>query len=155
MASGEPTENPIVITVEEFRESYPEFKNPPYTDAIVARFINLAYCYVSNLNCCCLKPDCRRQVLMLMVAHLLTIWTYIQGASGNPLVGGVSASIGLSQRAKVGEVQVELAMPTIQSLYQSWINSTEYGKMLYALLMAHMPTVRYVGGTLNRLFWTR
>lgn len=148
-------ENPIEITVEEFRESYPEFGNPPYTDAVITRFINLAYCYVSNLNCCCLKPDCREQALMMMIAHLLTIWTYMQGESGTPLVGGVSAAVGLSQKAKVGEVQVELAMPTITSLYQSWINSTEYGKMLYALLMAHIPTVRYVGGTFNRFFWTK
>lgn len=145
----------IEITAQEFRAYYPEFKNPPYTDEVIIRFINLAYCYVSNLNCGCFKPDCRKQALMLMIAHLLTIWTYIQGESGNPLQGGVSASVGLSQKAKVGEVQVELAMPTIQSMYQSWLNSTEYGKMLYALLMAHIPTVRYVGGTPNRFFWTK
>lgn len=147
-------ENPIEITVEEFRESYPEFVNPPYTDAVVKRFINLSYCYISNLNCGCVREDCRAQVLMLMTAHLMVIWTQIQRNGGVPMVGGVSMSFGLTQKSKVGDVEVSLAMPNIASLYQSWINSTYYGQLLYNLLMAHAATPRYVGGTRNRLFWT-
>lgn len=147
-------ENPIIITVEEFRESYPEFKNPPYTDAVVKRFIDLSYCYVSNLNNGCVAGNCRAQVLMLMAAHLMVIWTQIQRNGGIPMTGGLSMSFGLAQKSKVGDVEVSIAMPTIESLYQSWINSTYYGQLLYALLMAHAPTIRYIGGSKNRIFWT-
>lgn len=71
------------------------------------------------------------------------------------MVGGVSMSFGLTQKSKIGDIDVSLAMPNIASLYQSWINSTNYGQLLYNLLMAHAATPRYVGGTPNRFFWTR
>ena len=149
------TDNPIEITVQEFQESYPEFVNPPFTEAVIQRFITLAYCYMSNLNYGFVKGDCREQALMLMVAHLLTIWNNIQNQGGSGGSVGSTTNLGIAQKAKVGEVELSLALPTMQNLYQSWLNATPYGQMLYAMLFAHTPPVLYFGGNRNRIFWTK
>lgn len=148
-------DNPIEITVEQFRESYPEFEDPPYTDAVVLRFINLAYCYMDNTNYGLVKDECRLQALMLWVAHLLTIWNNINtyGASSGSV--GSTTAMGIAQKAKVGEVELSLQLPTIYNLFQAWLNSTMYGQMLWSLCYVHTPPAMYFGGRKNNLFWTR
>ena len=136
----------IIITVEQFRTDYPEFTQVLYPDATVNSKISLAYCYISNLKGQEIDDACRTQAIELMVAHLLTI--------GGSTANGGDGSSGLTISTKIGEIAVTLAQPVLKSQWQYWINSTPYGQQYYALLMSHIPTPRYRGGTMERVFWT-
>lgn len=140
--------NRIVLTVEEFRELIPFYKDTSkYSDEDIQAFINIAGCYISTYNeNCILKCKCRTVAIANMVAHLYTL--YLKAKNG----GGQLAAAGLVTSATIDKISVQTAVPTNANLYEWWLTQTPYGAAYYALLYSKGPVGFYVGGIGERVF---
>lgn len=123
----------LTFDVVQFRIDYPEFTDPPYSDADLQRCWNTATCYISNQNCGTLSGECRQLALNLMTAHLCTI--------ANLAASGAGQVSGLVQSATIDKISVSQTPPPLKSQWQWWLSTTIYGQQLFALLQA-----RSVGG---------
>lgn len=120
-----------------FRAMFPEFTDPPYTDALLATYWEIATCAISTVDNCVLGGDCLQTALMLMTAHIAKI---LGGASqGNTAVGAQTG-------ATVDKVSVTFAAPPYKSGWQAWLAQTPYGMTLWALLSAKASGGWYIGG---------
>ena len=64
----------IFFDVAAFRAQFPgAFPDPPNTDAFIKVFWDAAICYVSDQVTGSLSAECRRQVINLVTAHLITL----------------------------------------------------------------------------------
>lgn len=98
-----------------FRLVYPQFNTAD--DALVLALAEQAECYLPR-GC----EDCLDQLVMLLVAHMLSIRT----ASG---VGGGLAVASASE----GGISVSLAMPANADARGQWLNITPFGQQYAAL----------------------
>lgn len=115
----------LLFDIDSFRTQFPgQFPNPPNTDAYVEIFWNAAICYISPSTEGPLSADCRRQVLNLVTAHLLTLTASAQ--AGNQPGFKVSASI--------DGVSVTLLPPPTATAYQFFLSQSPYGIQAYAIL---------------------
>ena len=136
----------IEVTVDDFRQSFPEFTQAKYPDAVIQNFIDQSSCYVSDRNCGIIRNKCRKLAIMLMIAHLLILNN--KAVSSNGL-----GTTGVSTGATLDMISLTFAAPPFNnSLWKSWIWSTPYGQRLYGLLMAKAPAPFYMFGTRQRLF---
>jgi hypothetical protein len=110
-----------------FREKYPEFTDPPYTDEQLQQCWNTATCYISDQDCGKMQGDCRETALNLMTAHLCKIANLASTGSG------VSE---LTQSATIDKVSVTQVTPPVRNQWQWWLSTTIYGQQLFALLQA-------------------
>ncbi len=135
--------NKIVITVDEFREVFPEFADETkYPDAVIQSFIIQAECYISpdNNPAWMLNGESRRLAIMLLVAHLLILNN--KALSGSGAAGGTVAS------KSAGSVSVSFVAPTNKNELDFWLNQTGYGQRLLALLQVKVPASGlYIGGS--------
>ena len=131
----------LLFDVDDFRAQFPGlFPDPPNTDELIEIFWGAAICYVSPETEGALSADCRRQVLNLVTAHLITLSASAQ--AGNQPGFVVSASI--------DKISVTLQAPPTKTAFQFFLNQTPFGVQAYALLYAHGAGGAYHGG-LNEL----
>lgn len=132
----------VVVSINDFRGSFPEFQVADYPDALVQRFITMAEAYCSTKNFR-VKPAVRILLIELMTAHLITL-SNIDPTTHEST--GSSSVTGFETSASVGGVSVSLQAPIARNAFEQWINSTGYGQQYWALLVANCPTpVHYVG----------
>lgn len=98
-----------------FRALFPAFDAVP--DATVEAVAEQAECYLPR-GC----EDCLDQLVMLLVAHMLSIRT-ASGAGGGLAVASASE----------GGVSVSLAMPANADARGQWLNITPFGQQYAAL----------------------
>lgn len=133
----------IILTPAMFREAFPEFEDTNiYPDALLQRYITTAGLYVSKYKYW-LKEDVQLLALEYMTAHLITLFNPSQGDQTS--VGGTTAG-GNVLSASVGQVSVSMQAPIASDAYAQWIQSTAYGKALWALLAAHIPAGMWFPG---------
>lgn len=122
----------LVFDVAFFRHAYPEFGNSAvFPDATLQLYWDQATTYISNNNCGWLHDLARQRALNLMTAHLGKI----------QLLNKQGEVPGIITNAQVDKVQIQLEPPPLPNQWQWWLNTTEYGQELLALLQ-----VRSVGG---------
>lgn len=120
-----------------FRQQFPgQFLDPPNTDAILELYWNTAICYVSPDTGEFMTADCRRQIINLVVGHLITI-------AGNATIGQQS---GFIESASIDKVSVTIQSFDNKNQFQWFLNQTPYGQQAYAQL--HVASVGgfYFGG---------
>ncbi|MBR3163745.1 DUF4054 domain-containing protein [Candidatus Saccharibacteria bacterium] len=136
----------IEITVEDFRNDFPEFKDlEKYPNNLVEQFLLQATCYISDRNCGIVRNRCRKLAIELMVAHLITIYSKTADSQGMAVTGVVTG-------ATIDMVNLSFQPPPLSTAWKAWILSTPYGQRYYALLMAKAPAPFYMFGTRQRLF---
>lgn len=127
----------IVFDVDAFRAQFPGlFPDPPNTDAFIEIFWDAAICYVSNSTVGSLSEACRRQVLNLVTAHLITLME--SSVAGN--------QPGFVTSASIDKISVSIAAPTNKSAFQFFLNQTPFGIQAYAMLFAASAGGFYSGG---------
>ncbi len=127
----------LSFDVDAFREQFPgQFPDPPNTDALVEIYWGAAICYVSPEVEGSLSAECRRQVLNLVTAHLITLAA--QATAGQQ--GGFVAS------ASIDKISVTIQTIESKSQFQWFLNQTPYGVQAYAILFAASVGGSYVGG---------
>lgn len=127
----------LLFDVDDFRAQFPGlFPDPPNTDELIEVFWGAAICYVSPDTEGALSADCRRQVLNLVTAHLITLSESAQ--AGNQPGFVVSASI--------DKISVTVQAPPSKTAFQFFLHQTPFGVQAYALLYAHGAGGSYHGG---------
>ncbi len=127
----------LQFDVSSFRAQFPGlFPDPPNTDAFIEIFWGAAICYVSPDTSGSISEDCRRQILNLTTAHLISLMESAQ--AGNQAGFVVSAS--------VGGISVSIQPPPSKNEFQFFFNQTIYGVQAYALLYAGGSGGIYLGG---------
>ena len=107
----------LLFDVDDFRAQFPGlFPDPPNTDALIEIFWDAAICYVSPDTEGALSADCRRQVLNLVTAHLITLSESAQ--AGNQPGFVVSASI--------DKISVTVQAPPNKTAFQFFLFQTPF-----------------------------
>ena len=128
----------LTFNVVLFREQFPAFANPvEYPDAQLQMYWDMAVCYVDPVEFCYLTGDCLQLAINQMTAHLAALYGLIAEGQ-NP---------GFIKDASIDKVHVSLQAPPDRSQWGTWLASTPYGQMLWALLQAKAVGGYYVGGT--------
>jgi len=125
-----------------FRSLFPAFANPAtFSDCVLQAYFDAAGNYVSNSNYGFLaQAGSTLPALYLMTAHLAQLGMLISTGQGSGVL--IEASI---DKISVGLQQVALA-----NQWQYWLNSTEYGKQLLAMLQVQAVGGFYTPGSLGR-----
>ena len=133
----------VSVTVAELKAAFPEFSDSTkYPDAYVQRFITMATMYISTVSGV-IRDDVRVLAIEYMACHLMTL-SAVDGAGnaqGDGNGGGILAS------AHIESVSVAFQGVIANNSFEQWIQSTPYGKMLWALLSANNPTGIYWVGS--------
>ena len=128
----------MAVDVETFRERYPEFVNPPYTDAIVQEGLDDAQCDFSRskLSSSACGQNIYERIIFALTAHELFKNNQV-GTKGNT---GVTS--GPIQSKTVGKVSVSYASSSaINSNLDSYYTSTPYGMRYLTLLQKYCPAI--------------
>lgn len=133
----------VIITVDDWRAAFPEFANiETYPDAYLQRFLTMATAFISTRNFR-LRPSVRILAIQLMAAHLLTLAH--TDAAGNAINTDGTAGTTVTS-ASIDGVSVSMQAPLAGDAFAQWIQTTPYGRQLWALLTVNNPTgVFYVG----------
>lgn len=110
-----------------FKVEFPAFSaDPPYSDAYLQMFWDIAINYISNCNYGSLNDGSRLEALNLMTAHLLQL-SVLVAAGQTPQVVSSSA---------IDKISVGLVPPPVanRSYFLWWLSTTPYGMKLAALL---------------------
>lgn len=120
-----------------FRAQIPAYADATaYPSVTVEGYFEQAGCYI--VESCALTGACLRLALNLMTAHLMTI---DQPAGGS--------GVGLVQSASIDKVSVSYAVQFTSSDWRNWLNQSQYGQRLLALLkMKGAPML--IGGSAER-----
>ena len=105
----------MIFDLAKFRLVYPQFNTAD--DALVLALAEQAECYLPS-GC----DGCLDQLVMLLIAHMLSIRT----ASGTG--GGLAVA-----SASEGGISVSLAMPANADARAQWLNITPFGQQYAAL----------------------
>lgn len=128
----------VNITYDGFISMFPEFADTSlYTPNVVNGFILQAQCYITPKNVGEMTGTSRELAIYLMVAHLLTLNSYI--LSGNK-------SGGLLSNAQIGDVSISLTPPAARDMREQWYGYTIYGVRLKALLDSYIGMGFYLQG---------
>lgn len=132
----------VVVTVEDFRDSFREFCDPvKYKDCLLTRFLTQAQAYISKQTF--VIPDAVRLLLIqLMAAHLITL-SEIDPQTG--IVSSMGSVAGAEVSATVGGVSVTKQAQISKNNLEQWLQSTGYGQQYLAILTAHSIGVYFVG----------
>lgn len=133
----------IVITVDDFRNSFKEFCDPiKYTECLLTRFLTQAQAYISTTNYR-IKPEIRLLLVQLMAAHLITL-SEIDPQTG--IVSTMGGTAGAEISASVDGVSVSRQGQIAKTAFEQWIQSTGYGQQYWAILKAQTPLgIHYCG----------
>lgn len=130
----------ILFSAAEFRTQFPgQFLDPPNTDTLLEVYWNTAICYVSADTGGPLSVECRRRVINLVTAHLITI--------AEQTTAGEQA--GFVDSASIDKISVSVQTFANQTQFQWFLSQTPYGQQAYAILQAQ-GRGSYYGG-LNEL----
>lgn len=133
----------VTVTIQEFRQRYPEFADKDkYANASLEDTLDLASCYISLRDYGSLRGNCRKRAFYLMMAHLQTIKDMLKKGKTQVVV---------TSSASIDKVSVTLAMPPINSQAQWWFNISTYGSQLWAMLEIKASAPFYIGGSFQRL----
>ena len=127
----------VDITKEDFVMSFPEFKEMDNIDIFLIR----AKCYITPNDYGNLSGDCRKLAIYLFTAHLLTLQKNITDGQ---------TSVGLTASASIDRVSVSMVPPPSLGAFEYWLNQTQYGAELLALLQSKMPIPLLLGGSFVR-----
>lgn len=126
----------ITVTVADMRAAFPEFgSETQYPDAFLQRFLTEATCFISTRNYR-LRPQVRILAIEYMAAHLMTL-SAVNG-DGTPNASFSDAG-GAVTSAHIDGVSVSMQAPIASDAFAQWIQTTPYGKALWALLTANNP----------------
>jgi len=130
--------NSVDITYEGFISMFPEFADQSqFPIQTIKSFIIQAECYITPNNVGEMTCKSRELAIYLMVAHLLTLNSYI--LSGNK--SGI-----LLTNANIGDVSVSGALPAARDMRDQWYGYTIYGVRLKALLDSFIGMGMYMQG---------
>ena len=126
----------VEVTPEMIQCAFPQFAS--YPDAYLQGYICQATAYISTTNYR-IRPDARVLAIEYMALHLMELSGV--GPDGQPLPGATDGGIVTS--ASIDGVSVSTLAPIARDAYEQWIQSTKWGKMLWALMSANNPTPLY------------
>lgn len=127
----------IAFDIDSFREQFPnQFPDPPNTDAYVEIFWNAATCLVSTDTQGPLSAECRRHVLNLVTAHLITLSASAQAGMQPGFI--VSGSI--------DKISVTVQPPPSRTAFQFLLMQTPYGVEAFTILSLSVAGGFYEGG---------
>lgn len=130
--------NSVNVTYAGFVSMFPEFADQSvYPAATVNSFIVQAKCYITPNNVGMMVGESRELAIYLMVAHLLTLNSYI--LSGN--TSGV-----IITNSSIGDVSVSGTPPASRDMLEQWYGYTIYGVRLKALLDSFVGMGMYLQG---------
>lgn len=126
----------------EFRGRFPAFKDTTlYPDAMITLFYDTAKVFIDSTESPCrvLTGSQLALALQYMTAHLLYIATQAAGQADpdNPDAGGIGAGGdggGFVTSATIGDISVTKLAPPSGDSWDWWLNGSEYGSALLALL---------------------
>ncbi len=122
-----------------FIEQYPEFAVQSVQSSLPG-YWTIANSYVDNLDSFLLNGADLQLALNLMTAHIAKVFQLIGLGKTSVIVTGASE----------GTVSLTAAPPPALDGWKWWLGTTEYGKMLWALLDAKASGGAYVGGRPER-----
>ena len=110
-----------------------------YPDGVITLYFSTAADYIDSDDTDVTFLSSAQRVLALyqLSAHLLEL--------GNMAAQGVD--VGPIEESKVDKVQVKLAQRPASTMWEWWLSSTPYGKMLLALLNVAVAGGAYFGGS--------
>ena len=128
--------------VGKFRTRFPAFKDTTkYPDATITIFYDMAKVFVDTTNSPCriLNGDQLALAVEYLTAHLLYIATQSAGETDpdNPEAVGIGAGGdggGFVVSATIGDISVTKLAPPTGDSWEWWLNGSEYGSALLALL---------------------
>lgn len=135
--------NNIIITAEEFKSKFSEFADEIDNDIVNA--LSESSCYISNKYSGDISLSCRALMIELMAAHLLTVSANSANGNGN---GGI---VGQVVQAHIDQVSVSAAIPKNSNPFQYFLNQSQYGQRLLALIQSKISPM-FFGGTFQRVF---
>ena len=125
------------VTLDEFKKSFPEFVNFENIELYLLR----AQCYVTSDKYGILSGDSLKLANYLFTEHLLVLQKNI--AQGQ-------YSSGIANTATVDKVSVSMVPPPSLGAFEYWLNQTQYGSELLALLSSKTPLPLLLGGSFVR-----
>lgn len=135
-----PVHGVVEFVPADFRVLYPQFTNPPVTDAMLQNYFLLATLVINN-SCASVVSDAveRERLLNLLVAHIATL-VPIQPAAG---AGSGASMVGPISSATEGSVSVASGYAARVADDEAWFAQTQYGFLVWQLI-AQYRTFRYV-----------
>jgi hypothetical protein len=125
-----------------FRAAFPAFGNAlVFPTPVLEMYYDTAGLFVANSNYGFLaQAGATPYCLYLMTAHLAQI--------GSQVAQGENSDVPIS--ATIDKISVSVQAVALKNQWQYWLNSTEYGKQLLALLQAQSVGGFYSPGGLGR-----
>lgn len=124
-----------------FRENpiFDEFSDESeYPDTCLDMYWAIATCYLDDQTNCLIGEECLTLALQLMMAHIMNIGNAASMGSGT----------GVVEQGTIDDVTTKLKLPSFDNdIFNYWINSSEYGKMIYAMFSGIMVGGVYIGGS--------
>ena len=128
----------IILTfdVTSFRQMFPLFTNPPFSDAQLQMYWTMGTSYISDVSYGWLQGVDRQLALNLLTAHLTQL-SVVLADNKLPYV---------IQGSGIDKINVTLTPPKLQNQWRWWLQTTGYGMQLLALLQARSVGGLSVGG---------
>jgi hypothetical protein len=135
-----PVHGVVAFVPADFRVLYPQFTNPPTTDAMLQNYFLLATLVLNN-SCGSIVSDAneREQLLNLLVAHIATL-VPIQPAAG---AGSGVVIVGPVSSAAEGSVSISSGYAARVANNEAWFAQTQYGFLFWQLVRQY-TTMHYV-----------
>lgn len=125
----------MAVDVAGFRIRYPEFTDPPYTDALIESRIEDATCDFSrsklSASACGDNIYCR--IIYALAAHNLTLWNKTQK-------GSITSGGSISSKT-VGKVSVSYSLSSSAGSTEDFYKQTLYGSDYLMLLKKYCPAI--------------
>jgi hypothetical protein len=135
-----------------FRALFKAFANTTtYPQATIQLYWTVATDYISTNDnpCNSLNGASLQLAIDCMCAHIMTLFTQdannVAAGEDPGMAGGIETS------ASIGSVSVSELPPPVKDGWEYWLNQTQYGKMLLALLQVKAVGGIYVGGLPERV----
>ncbi len=130
----------INLNENDFKLNFPEFKDAENVEFCLER----AKCYLSSNGNKFLTGEKYKLALYLFAAHFLVL-------QKNIAEGQLSA--GLPSSASINSVSISMVPPSSSGAFEYWLNQTQYGAELLALLEHEAPVPLLLGGSFVRVLF--
>lgn len=124
----------------DFKQYFPEFKDVQNITFCLTR----AKCYLPPNNSNLPEGEKYKLAVYLFTAHLLILQKNIAD-------GQVTA--GLPSSASINSVSISMVPPSSSGAFEYWMNQTQYGAELLALLEMEVPVPLLFGGSFVRVLF--
>ena len=134
----------IEVTYNDIVTLFPEFSDgETYSTSTVTLAIETAKAFISPYVTGTVRKNARKLMIELMCAHLLIIGEKQSSSGSEGLASGQVI------QSKIGDIEVHIKAPENSSQLTYWLNQTQYGQQLLALMSVYKAPV-YVGKTMQR-----